>query len=95
MLSPILEFPLKRSRQTDDLEWETTYTMEVTLVIFAFFALSVLCVLCLVVLEYQNSRSRRWSRLWAELEGTSQQDIPSEAIPQEPRIVVHDLSAAD
>ncbi len=40
--------------------------MEVLFVAFAFISTSVLGLLCLLVLEYQNSRSRRWNRLWLD-----------------------------
>ena len=40
--------------------------MEVLFIIFMFVSTSVLGVLCLVVLEYQNSKARRWNRLWLE-----------------------------
>ena len=40
--------------------------MEVLFIIFAFVSTSVLGLLCLIVLEYQNSKARRWNRLWID-----------------------------
>ena len=62
--------------------------MEVLFVAFAFISTSVLGLLCLLVLEYQNSRSRRWNQLWLDRNpgGASERTsvIPPPANPDPP-----------
>lgn len=69
--------------------------MEVTLFIFALLSLSVLSALCLLVLEYQNKRTRRWSRMWSELEQPPQPARLHAADRADHPVMLHDLSAAD
>ena len=40
--------------------------MEVLVLLFILLSAVVLGLLCLLVLEYENLRLRRWSRLWSE-----------------------------
>jgi hypothetical protein len=69
--------------------------VEVTLLIFALLSLSVLSALCLLVLEYQNKRTRRWSRMWSELEQSPRTTRLHAADRTDHPVLLHDLSAAD
>ena len=54
------------------------YPMQI-LLIFLIISSSILGILCLLVLEYQNGRSRRWDRLWA-----NQQQANFTSTPESP-----------
>jgi len=53
--------------------------MELVFICFAVISTSVLGGLCLLVLEYQNAKSRRWTREW------STPTMPSPPPPSLPR----------
>jgi hypothetical protein len=69
--------------------------VEVALFIFALLSLLVLGGLCLIVLEYQNKRTRRWSRMWSELQGGPKLASQAARTHADHPVMLHDLSAAD
>ena len=69
--------------------------MEVALIIFSLLSLSILGALCLLVLEFQNKRARRWTRMWSDLERQPHRSVTRVAVPADDQVLHHDLSAAD